>query len=192
MRLIRVAACSLAQWALDGTAHQSISLNYANVAQYVNDTSEELPVHTFCLEISTDPVPFVSVGKQSGENQGKHQNCQVTRMLSSDRTRSSSQSAQRFQQFSNSWTELEVPGYACHDHFLEHDTILQSWHMLSEILLDRSLDDILIDVGMPVLHRGNRYNARIIILSGQILLVRPKLSLANEGVRPLPSSFPMH
>lgn len=33
----------------------------------------------------------------------------------------------------------------------------------------------------PVLHRGVRYNCRVIFLNGQILLIRPKLHLADDG-----------
>jgi NAD+ synthase (glutamine-hydrolysing) len=36
-------------------------------------------------------------------------------------------------------------------------------------LLDRTLDDIIIDVGMPVRHHGNLYNCRVIFLSGKII-----------------------
>ena len=78
-------------------------------------------------------------------------------------------------------SELEVCGYGLLDHFLEHDSIRHSWEQLSLLLLDRSLDDIIIDVGMPVRQSGNLYNARVIILSGRILLIRPKMSLAAGG-----------
>jgi NAD+ synthase (glutamine-hydrolysing) len=39
----------------------------------------------------------------------------------------------------------------------------------------------LLDVGSLVLHRNVLYNCRIIILNGKILLIRPKLWLANDG-----------
>ncbi|KAF1833674.1 glutamine-dependent NAD(+) synthetase with GAT domain-containing protein [Decorospora gaudefroyi] len=77
--------------------------------------------------------------------------------------------------------ELEVCGYGLLDHFLEQDTMRHAWEQLSLLLLDRTLDDIIIDVGMPVRQRGNLYNARVIILSGKILLIRPKMSLASGG-----------
>ncbi|CZR57982.1 probable QNS1 Glutamine-dependent NAD Synthetase [Phialocephala subalpina] len=62
--------------------------------------------------------------------------------------------------------ELEIPGYGCLDHFLEDDTILHSWEALSQLMQHPECQDILIDVGMPVKHK---------------LLIRPKLSLANDG-----------
>lgn len=77
--------------------------------------------------------------------------------------------------------ELEIPGYGCHDHYLESDTLLHSWEVLGKLLSDRTLDDILIDTGMPVLHNNTRYNCRVVILNGQILLIRPKRFLANDG-----------
>ncbi|KAF2198549.1 putative glutamine-dependent NAD(+) synthetase [Delitschia confertaspora ATCC 74209] len=77
--------------------------------------------------------------------------------------------------------ELEICGYSCADHFLESDLYLHSWEMLAEILKDDELHGILLDVGMPVMHRNNRYNCRILIVDGKILLIRPKMFLANDG-----------
>jgi NAD+ synthase (glutamine-hydrolysing) len=65
--------------------------------------------------------------------------------------------------------------------FLEVDVIRHAWEMLSNILLDETCHGILIDVGMPIMHNGNRFNSRIIALNGKILLIRPKLFLANSG-----------
>ncbi|KAK0117771.1 glutamine-dependent NAD(+) synthetase [Cadophora gregata] len=77
--------------------------------------------------------------------------------------------------------ELEIPGYGCLDHFLEDDTILHSWECLSQLMQRPECQDLLIDVGMPVKHKSVRYNCRVIIYNKQILLIRPKLSLANDG-----------
>lgn len=77
--------------------------------------------------------------------------------------------------------ELEITGYGCYDHFLESDTFLHSWEMLSRILQDESCRDILLDVGMPIMHRNVRYNCRVICFNGQILLIRPKLYFAESG-----------
>ncbi|OBT94324.2 glutamine-dependent NAD(+) synthetase [Pseudogymnoascus verrucosus] len=77
--------------------------------------------------------------------------------------------------------ELEICGYGCLDHFLEDDTILHSWECLSEIIEHPDCQNILLDVGMPVKHKSVRYNCRIIIYNKKILLIRPKLSLANDG-----------
>ncbi|EOD49513.1 putative glutamine-dependent nad(+) synthetase protein [Neofusicoccum parvum UCRNP2] len=77
--------------------------------------------------------------------------------------------------------ELEITGYGCLDHFLESDIFLHSWEMIAKILSDKSCYDILLDIGAPVMHRNVRYNARILCYNGQILLIRPKLWLANDG-----------
>lgn len=42
-------------------------------------------------------------------------------------------------------------------------------------------DRMVVDVGMPVLHKGVRYNCRVIMLRRKILLIRPKLHLADDG-----------
>jgi NAD+ synthase (glutamine-hydrolysing) len=77
--------------------------------------------------------------------------------------------------------ELEITGYGCLDHFLESDTDLHSWESLVHILQDPVCTDILLDIGMPVSHKNVRYNCRIISFNKEILLIRPKLSLANDG-----------
>jgi NAD+ synthase (glutamine-hydrolysing) len=77
--------------------------------------------------------------------------------------------------------ELEICGYGCLDHFLEQDLYLHCWEMLERILTDKSCHGIILDIGMPVLHRNNRYNCRIIALDSKILMIRPKLWLANDG-----------
>ncbi|EGX93075.1 glutamine-dependent NAD(+) synthetase synthase [Cordyceps militaris CM01] len=77
--------------------------------------------------------------------------------------------------------ELEITGYGCLDHFLENEVYENSWDSLEAILTDESLHGIVIDVGLPLLHRNCRYNARAIVLDGKILCFRPKLFLANDG-----------
>lgn len=77
--------------------------------------------------------------------------------------------------------ELEISGYGCQDSFLEEDTILHSWEVLAEILKSDLTDDLLCDIGMPVLHQSVRYNCRIFALNRKILLIRPKLILASDG-----------
>ena len=77
--------------------------------------------------------------------------------------------------------ELELSGYGCEDHFYESDTLLHSWQALLQLLTGGWTDDMLVDVGMPVLHKGVRYNARLFLLNRRILLIRPKLFLANDG-----------
>ena len=47
-----------------------------------------------------------------------------------------------------------------------------SWDVLGEILNDERCQDILIDVGMPVLHTSCLYNCRVIFRNKRILLIR--------------------
>ncbi|KAA1469135.1 glutamine-dependent NAD synthetase with GAT domain-containing protein [Dentipellis sp. KUC8613] len=77
--------------------------------------------------------------------------------------------------------ELEIPGYGCLDHFLEGDTILHSWEVLAKILASDDVTDIVCDIGMPVVHKNVNYNCRVIIHNKKILLIRPKMWLANDG-----------
>ncbi|KAH3665395.1 hypothetical protein OGAPHI_003579 [Ogataea philodendri] len=77
--------------------------------------------------------------------------------------------------------ELEIPGYGCLDHFLENDVYLHSWEMYASIISDERTHGILLDVGIPVMHKSRRYNCRILSYDGKILLIRPKIVLANDG-----------
>ncbi|KAJ3370356.1 glutamine-dependent NAD(+) synthetase [Allomyces arbusculus] len=78
--------------------------------------------------------------------------------------------------------ELEITGYGCNDHFLESDTYLHSWQVLVELLQHPACQsDMICDFGMPVKHRGVNYNCRVLVCKGQIVLIRPKMFLANDG-----------
>ncbi|XP_053109765.1 glutamine-dependent NAD(+) synthetase [Hemicordylus capensis] len=77
--------------------------------------------------------------------------------------------------------ELEICGYGCSDHYYESDTLLHSFQVLAKLLESPTTQDIICDVGMPVMHRNVRYNCRVIFLNKKILLIRPKMALANTG-----------
>ena len=77
--------------------------------------------------------------------------------------------------------ELEVTGYSCEDHFLETDTMKHSWEVLAEILMSDLTNGIMCDIGMPVLFRGVNYNCRVICLNRKVVLIRPKILLADDG-----------
>ncbi|KAF0983702.1 hypothetical protein FDP41_007617 [Naegleria fowleri] len=77
--------------------------------------------------------------------------------------------------------ELELSGYGCQDHFLETDTYTHSMECLAEILSTDLTNDILVDIGVPIKHKGVNYNCRIFVLNKKLLLIRPKLFLANDG-----------
>ncbi|KAJ1982391.1 glutamine-dependent NAD(+) synthetase [Dimargaris verticillata] len=77
--------------------------------------------------------------------------------------------------------ELEITGYGCQDHFYEGDTYRHAWEVMAHILATKECHDILLDLGMPVMHKGVHYNCRVVALNGRILLIRPKIHLANDG-----------
>ena len=77
--------------------------------------------------------------------------------------------------------ELEVPGYGCEDHFSETDTVEHSWEVVAELLKGDLTDGIVCDIGLPVIHRGVRYNCRLFILDRRLLLIRPKMAMADDG-----------
>lgn len=79
-------------------------------------------------------------------------------------------------------SELELSGYGCEDHFLEADTFDHCWESLVELLVTHGASDGLVcDFGMPVLYAGVRYNCRVLCHNRRILLVRPKVALADQG-----------
>ncbi|XP_038125148.1 glutamine-dependent NAD(+) synthetase [Cyprinodon tularosa] len=77
--------------------------------------------------------------------------------------------------------ELEICGYGCADHFYESDTLLHSFEVLKTLLESPTTQDIICDVGMPIMHHNVRYNCRVIFLNRKILLIRPKMLMANHG-----------
>ncbi|RZC54844.1 hypothetical protein C5167_013697 [Papaver somniferum] len=77
--------------------------------------------------------------------------------------------------------ELEITGYGCEDHFLELDTVSHSWECLKEILVGDYTDGILCSIGMPVIRGSERYNCQLLCYNRKILMIRPKIWLANDG-----------
>jgi NAD+ synthase (glutamine-hydrolysing) len=77
--------------------------------------------------------------------------------------------------------ELEVSGYSCEDHFMELDTMMHCDQSLAAILEGDLTDGILCDIGCPILHKNVRYNCRVFCLNRKIVLIRPKISLADDG-----------
>lgn len=77
--------------------------------------------------------------------------------------------------------ELELSGYGCEDHFFEQDTFSHCWESLAILLERGATDGMLCDFGMPVLFGGARYNCRILAQDRRILLIRPKVALADGG-----------
>jgi NAD+ synthase (glutamine-hydrolysing) len=78
--------------------------------------------------------------------------------------------------------ELEICGYGCLDHFHEEDTALHSWETLAKIISDPICKGMLISLGLPVRHRNVRYNCVALCTYKHIYFLRPKMSLANDGL----------
>lgn len=49
------------------------------------------------------------------------------------------------------------------------------------MLQSGATDGIVCDIGMPVIHKGVRYNCRVFVLDRKLLLIRPKLAMADGG-----------
>uniref|UniRef100_A0A0N4Z5Y9 Glutamine-dependent NAD(+) synthetase n=1 Tax=Parastrongyloides trichosuri TaxID=131310 RepID=A0A0N4Z5Y9_PARTI len=79
--------------------------------------------------------------------------------------------------------ELEITGYSCLDHFNEHDTEIFAWDCLKKIV-DSScnMKDMLIVTSMPIRYKLCLYNCSIAIANGEILFIRPKQSLCDDGI----------
>ncbi|XP_051119026.1 glutamine-dependent NAD(+) synthetase-like isoform X2 [Andrographis paniculata] len=77
--------------------------------------------------------------------------------------------------------ELEITGYGCEDHFLELDTVNHAWECLKELVLGDWTDGILCSFGMPIIKDSERYNCQVLCLNRKILMIRPKMWLANDG-----------
>ncbi|GFY95518.1 Glutamine-dependent NAD(+) synthetase [Actinidia chinensis var. chinensis] len=77
--------------------------------------------------------------------------------------------------------ELEITGYGCEDHFLELDTVTHAWECLKEILLGDWTDGIVCSFGMPLIQGSERYNCQVLCLNRKIIMIRPKMWLANDG-----------
>lgn len=78
-------------------------------------------------------------------------------------------------------TELSITGYGCGDHYHERDTEMYAWEALATIMQDPVCSDILVDVGLPVMHKNVLYNCKLVFLNRRVLLIRPKMMLANDG-----------
>ena len=78
--------------------------------------------------------------------------------------------------------ELELCGYGCEDHLLELDTYDHAWEALAELLRGEASAGCLLDVGMPVMHGGVRYNCRVFVLNRRVV-VRQREHVAHRKRR---------
>lgn len=55
------------------------------------------------------------------------------------------------------------------------------WECLAKILASDLTNGMVCDIGLPVEQHGFRYNCRVYGLNSQVLLIRPKIYVANDG-----------
>jgi hypothetical protein len=79
----------------------------------------------------------------------------------------------------------QSPNTNTHTHTHTHTQIHTYSHTKtpkhSQIIRSGCTDDMLCDFGMPVMFQSVRYNCRVVCLNRKILLIRPKMFLANDG-----------
>ena len=77
--------------------------------------------------------------------------------------------------------ELVSCGYSCEDHFYEREVYFYSFNIIKKILPYSNNKDIIIALGCPIIHNDVKYNTIIFIYNGELILIRPKFILANNG-----------
>ena len=78
-------------------------------------------------------------------------------------------------------SELCLPGYFCEDHFLELDTFIHCIESLADLLESGVTNGILCAIGCPIMHNNVRYNCVVMCVNSKIVLIRPKMTLADDG-----------
>jgi NAD+ synthase (glutamine-hydrolysing) len=77
--------------------------------------------------------------------------------------------------------ELSTSGYNCQDHFIERETIELSFNIIKHLINTDISENVLISIGCPIIHYDVRYNTNIFIANKKIILIRPKINLADDG-----------
>jgi NAD+ synthase (glutamine-hydrolysing) len=77
--------------------------------------------------------------------------------------------------------ELCTTGYSCQDHFYESETYMLSMNIVRDICNSDLTNDIMLVLGIPVIYDGVKYNTMTFISNGKIILIRPKINLADDG-----------
>ena len=78
--------------------------------------------------------------------------------------------------------ELVTTGYSCQDHFMERENYDLAMNIIRNITLDKHLTkDTMVVLGTPVLFDDIKYNTMTFICNQKIVLIRPKMILADDG-----------
>ncbi len=83
--------------------------------------------------------------------------------------------------------EMCLTGYGCEDAFLSQDVIAGAREVLREVL--PATADMVVSLGLPVLHRNRVYNGACLCVDGRIAGVVPKRYLAASGIHYEPRWF---
>jgi NAD+ synthase (glutamine-hydrolysing) len=78
-------------------------------------------------------------------------------------------------------SELCLSGYSCEDHFLEMDTFTHCIESLADLLESGVTNGILCAIGCPIMHNNVRYNCVVMCVNSKIVLIRPKMTMADDG-----------
>jgi len=77
--------------------------------------------------------------------------------------------------------ELATCGYSCEDHFFEREIFEYSFNIIQRLVSKYKDNDIIISIGCPILYEDVKYNTVVFIYKGEIVLIRPKTILADDG-----------
>jgi len=76
--------------------------------------------------------------------------------------------------------ELCITGYGCEDTFHSPATARTAWSILQELLPQTK--DLIVSLGLPVLHQNGLYNCACLAVNGRILGFTAKRHLAGDGI----------
>ena len=77
--------------------------------------------------------------------------------------------------------ELATTGYSCQDHFREKENYFLAMNIIKKIIESGLTDNMLVVIGNPIIFNNKKYNTMTYILNNEIKLIRPKITLADDG-----------
>ena len=83
--------------------------------------------------------------------------------------------------------ELCLTGYGCEDAFHSSNTLRRAWSALMDLL--PVTGDMVVTVGLPVLHQNAVFNCAALVANGRLLGLVPKRHLAGDGIHYEPRWF---
>jgi NAD+ synthase (glutamine-hydrolysing) len=77
--------------------------------------------------------------------------------------------------------ELATTGYSCQDHFREKENYFLAMNIIKKIIESELTMNMLVVIGNPIIFNNKKYNTMTYILNKKIILIRPKITLADDG-----------